>query len=45
MKPEACLPIEPAAPGLFSMMTGWPQTCCSFSAMMRAIRSELPPAG
>jgi len=39
------MPIEPAAPGLLSMSTCWPQTSDSFCPKTRAIRSELPPGG
>ena len=35
----------PAAPVLFSTITGWPSATRSFSAMMRAGTSLGPPAG
>jgi len=28
-----CAPMLPPAPGRFSITTGWPQRCCSLSAM------------
>jgi hypothetical protein len=37
------MPIEPAAPGLDSMMTGWPQSSESLAATARPMMSvELP---
>ena len=36
------LPVEPAAPGRFSMITGWPQRSRSFSATMRGSASAEP---
>src|SRR3954468_9609615 len=39
------LPVEPAAPGRFSMMTGWPQRSRNFSATMRGSASAEPPGG
>src|SRR5262245_47681984 len=37
--------MAPFAPGLFSMMTFWPSTALSLSAMRRATKSVGPPAG
>src|SRR5687767_6881955 len=37
------MPMFPAAPGRFSISTGWPQIAVSFSATMRGMRSEAPP--
>jgi len=39
------MPMEPAAPGLLSTITGWPQISESFCPKIRDIRSELPPGG
>src|SRR5438128_8477696 len=39
------MPIDPAAPGLFSTMTACPQSSLNFCATIRAIRSELPAGG
>ena len=36
-------PITAFAPGLFSTITGWRNTSCSFGARMRAVTSEDPP--
>ena len=35
----------PAAPGLFSITTAWPQASCSFCARMRVPMSVPPPGG
>src|ERR1700730_13535289 len=35
--------MAPLAPGLFSMTIGWPRKCCILSAMMRAVKSAVPP--
>src|ERR1700685_1004575 len=35
--------MAPLAPGLFSMAIGWPRNCCILSAMMRAVKSAVPP--
>ncbi len=37
------MPMLPAAPGRFSISTGWPHSVCSFSPTRRGIRSEAPP--
>src|SRR5262245_54417869 len=37
--------MAPFAPGLFSMMTFWPSSALSLSAMSRATKSVGPPAG
>src|SRR6476620_11229015 len=36
-------PTPPPAPGLFSTMTGWPSAAVSFSPMVRARMSVVPP--
>ncbi len=38
-------PILPLAPGLLSTTTGWPSTCASGVAIMRACMSGDEPAG
>src|SRR3954463_7493822 len=37
------MPMLPAAPGRFSITTGWPQIAVSFSPTRRGIRSDAPP--
>src|SRR5687768_18591466 len=37
------MPMFPAAPGRFSISTGWPHIAVSFSPRRRGIRSEAPP--
>ena len=38
------MPTTPPAPGLLITTTGWPSSGASFSAMMRATMSTVPPA-
>src|SRR5688500_3963593 len=37
--------MMPSAPGLVSMITGWPRACCSGVEKMRAPTSAAPPGG
>src|ERR1041385_5586226 len=37
------MPMFPAAPGRFSITTGWAQIAVSFSPTTRGIRSDAPP--
>ncbi len=39
------MPIEPLAPGLFSMIQGWPSVVRAFSPIARVSVSSTPPAG
>jgi hypothetical protein len=41
----ASMPMVLLAPGRFSTTTGCPHFCRSFSAVMRAMVSTLPPGG